>query len=112
MIISLPWKDRKMMSSVAHIVYEMIAHQDLGVDRAQTFWRIYLYSKMGLLKKQDVRDILTAMESFSEVVKIQPQKDPNGDFKDIDGVISRLKAMMERKGLKSNEELRASGEVS
>lgn len=80
----------------------MIANQDLGVDRAQTFWRISMYSKMGFLKKQDVRDIYAAMEAFSVVVKKQPYRDPNGDFADLDNVVGRLKALMVKKGVEEN----------
>ena len=65
MVISLKWKDRTLMAAVARITQNMIAAQDLGVDRAQIFWRISMYAKIGLLKKQDVRDILTAMEAFN-----------------------------------------------
>ena len=102
MIVSLKWKDRTLMSAVARITQNMIAAQDLGVDRAQTFWRISMYSKIGYLKKQDVRDILTAMEAFSEILRKQPFRDPNGDFSDINGVIGRLKEMMARKGIEEN----------
>lgn len=104
MIISLKWKDRKLMADVAKVTQDMIANQDLGVDRALVFWRISMYAKIGLLKKQDVRDILTAMETFSVVLKKQPFRDPKGDFKDIDNVIARLKAMMARKGVEENPE--------
>ena len=104
MIISLKWKDRKLMANVAYVMYQMIADQDLGVDRALIYWRISMYAKFGLLKKQDVRDILTGMEAFSEAVKRQPSKDPTGAFKDIDGVIERLKALMKRKGVEENPE--------
>lgn len=104
MIISLSWKDRTLMAAVAKITQNMIANQDLGVDRAQIFWRISMYAKIGWLKKQDVRDILTAMEAFSTILKKQPYRDPNGDFKDIDGVIGRLKALMAKKGVEPTPE--------
>ena len=104
MIISLKWKDRKLMANVAYAMYQMIADQDLGVDRALIYWRISMYAKIGLLKKQDVRDIMTGMEAFSEAVKRQPAKDPTGAFKDIDGVIERLDALMKRKGVEKNPE--------
>ena len=92
------------MASVAKVTQNMIAAQDLGVDRALIFWRISMYAKIGLLKKQDVRDILTAMEAFSVILKKQPYRDPNGDFADIDGVITRLKALMDRKGVEPTAE--------
>lgn len=104
MIISLSWKDRTLMASVARITQNMIANQDLGVDLAQIFWRISMYAKIGFLKKQDVRDIYAAMEAFSVILKKQPHRDPKGDFKDIDGVITRLKALMDRKGVEPNPE--------
>lgn len=104
MIISLKWKDRTLMASVAKVTQNMIAAQDLGVDRALIFWRISMYAKIGLLKKQDVRDILTAMEAFSVILKKQPYRDPNGDFSDIDGVVTRLKALMDRKGVEPTAE--------
>lgn len=104
MIIRLSWKDRTLMAAVAKITQNMIANQDLGVDRAQIFWRISMYVKIGWLKKQDVRDILTAMEAFSTILKKQPYRDPNGDFKDIDGVIGRLKALMAKKGVEPTPE--------
>ena len=34
MIISLKWKDRRLMADVAKVTQNMIADQDLGVDRA------------------------------------------------------------------------------
>ncbi|MBR2754275.1 MAG: hypothetical protein IKF06_09485 [Lachnospiraceae bacterium] len=104
MVISLKWKDRTLMAAVARITQNMIAAQDLGVDRAQIFWRISMYAKIGLLKKQDVRDILTAMEAFSVILKKQPFRDPNGDFADIDGVIGRLTALMAKKGVEPTQE--------
>ena len=104
MIISLSWKDRTLMAAVAKITQNMIANQDLGVDRAQIFWRISMDVKIGWLKKQDVRDILTAMDAFSTILKKQPYRDPNGDFKDIDGVIGRLKALMAKKGVEPTPE--------
>ena len=104
MVISLKWKDRTLMAAVARITQNMIAAQDLGVDRAQIFWRISMYAKIGLLKKQDVRDILTATEAFSVILEKQPFRDPNGDFADIDGVISRLKALMAKKGVEPTPE--------
>ena len=104
MVISLKWKDRTLMAAVARITQNMIAAQDLGVDRAQVFWRISMYAKIGLLKKQDVRDILTAMEAFSVILKKQPHRDPGGDFADIDGVIGRLKELMAKKGVEPTPE--------
>ena len=81
MVISLKWKDRTLMAAVARITQNMIAAQDLGVDRA-----------------------LTAMEAFSVILEKQPFRDPNGDFADIDGVISRLKALMAKKGVEPTPE--------
>lgn len=104
MIISLPRKDRRLMSDVASLYQRTIAEQDLGVDNAQTFWRISMYVKVGYLKKQDVRDILHAMEAFSEILKKNPRKDPTGAYKELPDVIERLRALMERKHVSENDE--------
>ena len=58
-----------------------------------------MYSRLGYLKDQDVRDILQQMEVFSQVIKKNPNRDPSGEFADIDGVIERLRALMKRKNV-------------
>ena len=99
LLFRLKRKDRVLMADVASMVQNMIAQQDLGVDLAREYWRISMYAKLGYLKDQDVRDILQQMEVFSEVRKKNPNKDPNGDFADIDGVIERLRALMKQKNV-------------
>ena len=99
LLFRLKRKDRVLMADVASMVQNMIAQQDLGVDLAREYWRISMYAKLGYLKDQDVRDILQQMEVFSEVIKKNPKKDPNGDYADIDGVIERLRALMKQKNV-------------
>ena len=106
MIVNLPKSDRTMMSDVASLFQNSIASQDLGPDNALDFWRISMYAKVGLLKKDDVRRILHAMEGLAEVLKRNPRKDPTGAYSDLPNVIERLRELMKKKNVpEDNEDL-------
>ena len=99
MIISLSYKDRKVIAGVAKVYTDMCQMQGGDEEQMTTFWRISMYAKIGMLKKQDVRDILVAMEAFDQARVANPQRDPSGEFDSLPQVIERLRAMMKRKNL-------------
>ncbi|MCQ2529821.1 MAG: hypothetical protein MJ086_01005 [Lachnospiraceae bacterium] len=104
MIVNLPKSDRRMMADVASLFQNSIAAQDLGPDNALDFWRISMYAKVGLLKKDDVRRILHAMEGLAEVLKRNPRKDPTGAYRDLPNVIERLRELMKRKNVPEDDD--------
>jgi len=118
MILKLPRKDLKMMSDVAKLFKDM-TDQSASLDpKYYDFWRISMYSRVGLLKKLDVETIHIAMVSFNEVRKKHPNRDPKGEFTDLDGAIERLEAIMIKHNLELNpqpkvkkEALKAAEEV-
>ncbi len=57
-----------------------------------------MYVKAGFLYRKDLETICTAMESFNEEYKKRPgYLDPDGDFKDMDVIISKMKALLGKK---------------
>ena len=93
--IKLPWKERKVVAEVAKLYCDMAIHGDGYEDRVRQFWRISIYAKIGLLLREDLKTICTAMEAFNEYYQQNPSfKDPNGVFKDMDKIIPKLRALL------------------
>ena len=94
-LIKLPWKERKVVSEVAKMYCDMAINGTGYDDRIRQFWRISMYVKIGLLLRDDLETIITAMEAFSEIYKENPRyKDPKGIFTDMEVIIPKLKALL------------------
>ena len=103
MIISLPWKERRMISRVAKLFCDMAMRGEGYDERVRQFWRISLYVKAGILYYNDAKTILTAMEEFQEVYQDAPShKDPKGLYFGMKPAIVDLRALVKKEEEKRN----------
>ena len=94
-LVKLPWSERKVVSEVAKLYCDMAINGEGYDDRIRQFWRISMYVKVGLLSREDLETICTAMESFADVYRAQGgYKDPDGLFKNLDSIIPKVKNLL------------------
>ena len=103
-LIKLPWRERKLIADVAKLYCDIAINGEGFDDRIRQFWRISMYVKIGLLSNEDARTICTAMESFYEVYLERPAyKDPDGSFRNLGEVITKLRGLIKEKEVKSDQ---------
>ena len=95
-IAKLPWKERKVISTVAKLYYSISLRGEGYEDRMRQFWRISMYIKAGFfLWRADLETIITAMEAVYDAYQKNPAlQDENVNTKSLSEIIPKLKALL------------------
>ena len=95
-ICKLPWKERKVISTVAKLYYSIALRSDDYMDRYRQFWRISMYIKGGFfLWRADLEAIITSMEAVLDAYQKNPAlQSEEVNIQNLSEIIPKLKALL------------------